>query len=176
MEDQYFKWFDIPVCFLPDEEQLRQKYYTLSRSLHPDFYTLEAPSVREEILRKSSFNNEAYRILSDSNKRLKYVLEIYGLVDGETSNSLDQEFLLEMMELNENLMDASMEGDKDKLELITLQVEQIMAILGEESQLFMTEFDAGKDQQDNLLRIRDAYLKRQYILRILENCRKFANP
>ena len=176
MEDQYFKWFDLPVCFLPDEEKLRQKYYALSRSLHPDFYTLEEPEVREEILRKSSVNNEAYSTLSDRNKRVKYALEVYGVVDGENSNSLDQEFLMEMMELNEILMDASIEEDRDKLQQITLEVEKIMDKLGEESLIYMTEFDAGKNQQDNLLRIRDAYLKRQYILRILENCRKFANP
>ncbi len=175
MYDQYFKWFDIPICFFPDEENLRQQYYQLSRSLHPDFYTLEEPSRREEILHKSSFNNEAYSTLSNKNRRVKYILEIHKLIDGDTSNSMDQEFLMEMMELNEDLMDASMEDHKEKFESLMKRVQKNMDMIEEESLSFMKEFDAGKNQHDNLLKIRDSFLKRQYILRILEKYRKFAH-
>ena len=49
--------------------------------------------------------NKGFKILKDPDKTIKYVLEIKGLLQEEEKYELPPDFLTEMMELNERLMD-----------------------------------------------------------------------
>ena len=48
--------------FFIDLGELKRKYYSKSRELHPDFYTQDAEAKQEEILALAAFNNDAYEI------------------------------------------------------------------------------------------------------------------
>ena len=88
----YFEFFDIPVSFFPDEAALKRYYYENSKKYHPDFYTLESEDRQAEVLELSTFNNEAYKTLSDFDKRMKYILTLEDALAEEGANQLPPGF------------------------------------------------------------------------------------
>ena len=75
----YFEHFGIPMSFLIDEKELKRLYLTMSRKLHPDYYTLEDSMTQEAILERSSLNNEAYKVLKNPVSRMRYILDQKGV-------------------------------------------------------------------------------------------------
>lgn len=60
--------------------QIRASYYGMARSLHPDkFYHIQDPQIRASIGKIYKRITEAYTILKDETRRLKYVQDINGL-------------------------------------------------------------------------------------------------
>lgn len=51
----------------------------------------------------SSLVNKAYKTLNTSIKRAEYILELKGITIPEDNNAIDKEFLLEIMERNEEV-------------------------------------------------------------------------
>ena len=101
----YFKFYEIPVSFSPDMTEIRRKYLVNSKQYHPDFFTQESESRQDEILKLSSLNNEAYKVLSDEDLRMKYILESEKILTEENKNDIPQDFLMDMMDFNEKLME-----------------------------------------------------------------------
>ena len=105
----YFEFYDIPVDFNIDKKSLRIKFITLSKKYHPDFHISFDPETQMDVLEKSSLNNKAYEVLSDFDKRMKYILELNDALK-EGKESISQLFLMEMMDLNEEFMDVQMDS------------------------------------------------------------------
>ena len=170
----YFDFFEMPVAFLLDEGVLKSRFYTNSKKYHPDFYTLESDDKQAEILELSTLNNKAYKTLSDFDLRMKYVLKIKGILKEEGKNQIPQNFLMEMMDINEELME--LEFDFDQATFNKVQA----ALQGQESDLLQTiqpilkNYDDSTATNNDLLTIKDYYLKKRYLLRIRENLDKFA--
>ena len=99
----YFEFYDIPISFKIDAAALKRTFYRLSKKYHPDFFTQESEEKQAEILQLSSLNNEAYQTLSNFDRRMKYVLDLKGVLAEEGQNQIPQAFLMEMMEINEGL-------------------------------------------------------------------------
>jgi len=93
-----FEFYNIPITFIPDEAALRKTFYANSKKYHPDFYTLASQEEQEKALELSTLNNEAFKILSDQDRRMKYILELKGVMGEEGQNNIPQDFLMEMME------------------------------------------------------------------------------
>ncbi len=171
----YFTFFDLPITFIIDEALLRQRFYENSKKYHPDFYTLESDEKQAEILELSTFNNEAYRTLSDFDKRMQYILKLKGVLAEEGKNEIPQDFLMEMMALNESLMELEFSFDASLHQAILQKIEQVEnSIFREVAPLFENYTDA-KTTPEELFAIKDFYLKKRYLLRIRENLSKFAS-
>jgi molecular chaperone HscB len=56
----YFELYEMPISLLPDQQQVKQKFYELSRKYHPDFYTRENDNEQAEALEISSQVNRAF--------------------------------------------------------------------------------------------------------------------
>ena len=110
----YFEFYALPVALQLDQVALKKKFYALSRDFHPDFHTQASEEEQEKMLRKSTMNNSAFKVLSDFDQRLKYVLELSGKLKEEGENKVPNDFLMEMMELNEGLMELEMEPSEEK--------------------------------------------------------------
>ncbi len=70
------------------------------------------------MLERSSVVNKAYKTFSNDDDTLKYFLEIKGLLQEDEKYELSPQFLMEMMELNEQLMevdDSSLEEMETKI-------------------------------------------------------------
>jgi molecular chaperone HscB len=169
----YFDFYDLPVCFVLDEGALRRKFLQKSKEFHPDFYTLDTEEKQEEILALSTKNNEAYKVLSDSKKRLKYILEQKGLLGDAAKNKMSPAFLMEMMEVNEAVMELQFDFDTTKYEQIQKEVAVREASLEEKIQPLLVNYtDKGEEEKTNLKKILDYYLEKRYLSRLHENLAK----
>ncbi len=60
----YFELYEMPVSMRPDVQQVKQKFYELSRRYHPDFYTNASDQEQAEVLEKSSQVNKAFKSIT----------------------------------------------------------------------------------------------------------------
>ena len=102
----YFEWFDLPVSFATDTTALKKKYFELSKKYHPDFFSNATVVEKERVLELSTFNTNAFNVLSNFDKRLKYVLQLKNIITDEEKFNLPPDFLVEMMELNEQISEG----------------------------------------------------------------------
>ncbi len=165
----YFELYDLPVSFNPDQNQVKQQFYALSKRYHPDFYINESGAKQDEVLELSTLNNKAFQVLKNPQKRLHYILALKGeLVEGE-NYLLPQSFLMDMMEVNEMLMDLSFDEDVVKLSELKNQIANIEASLSTELTQLTTDYDNGGGNRESLLKaIKDIYYRNKYIARIKE--------
>lgn len=171
----YFAFFDLPIAFIIDEALLRQRFYENSKKYHPDFYTLESEEKQAEILERSTLNNQAYRTLADFDERMKYILNLKGVLAEEGKNEVPQDFLMEIMELNEALMELEFDFDELVYRAALQKNEQIESAIFQEIAPILAHYDDQKATAEELSAIKDFYLKKRYLLRIRENLSKFAS-
>ncbi|MBK9736326.1 MAG: Fe-S protein assembly co-chaperone HscB [Saprospiraceae bacterium] len=175
LTQNYFDLFGMPVSFKPDLSVLKSKYYALSRTFHPDFYTLESATKQEEMMTRSGLVNTAYKVLSDDKSRMAYILELHNLLGKEENQILEPSFLMEMMEINETIFDLQMEFDISAYDTVVSKVKAVEESLVQEVNRHIFNFEQGQDLELNLLKIRDYFLKSKYLLRIRENISTFAH-
>lgn len=170
----YFEFFDIPVSFKIDEALLKQRFYEQSKKFHPDFYTLESEETQAEILDKSTLNNQAYRTLSDFDKRMEYVLNLKSALAEEGKNEIPQDFLIEMMDINEGLMELEFDFDEVKMQDVLQEIENQEIEIYAEAASIIENYDDKKITPQELSMVKNYFLKKKYLLRIRENVSKFA--
>lgn len=169
----YFELYDLPLNFNPDQNLVKQQFYALSKKYHPDFYINESEDRQNEVLDLSTLNNKAFQVLKDPQKRLHYILELKGqLIEGE-SYSLPQDFLMEMMDVNETLMDLQFEPDAKKLTSVKAEIEVLEVDLLTQLQQHTLAFDESQDLA-LLDMIKDRYYRSKYLARIKESLKKIA--
>ncbi len=171
----YFEFYDLPQSFKIDESQLKKKFYALSKQYHPDFYVNEPQEKQDEILELSTVNNRAYRILSDPLMRIEYILELHHLIAEGDKYTLPQEFLMEMMDVNEALMDMEFEPDPSRLMVIGAQVDEIEASIFDQLKELTDQFDDHDTEksEDILLKIKDLWYRQKYLMRVRNSMNKF---
>jgi len=168
-QPNYFEFYDLPIQFKPDQNAVKAKFYALSKQYHPDFYANESEEKQQEVLDLSTLNNKAYQTLSNAKKSLKYVLELKGIVATDEGYQLSQNFLMEMMDINEALMDLEFEPDAEKLAQVKRDVETIEKDLASELEDLKIQFDQDPENSEALLPvIKDNFYRQKYIDRIRE--------
>jgi molecular chaperone HscB len=170
----YFDFYAIPESFNPDAAFLKKKFYELSKEYHPDFYANESEEKQQEILELSTINNKAYQTLSDPNKRLEYILREHELVSDGAKPQLPGDFLMEMMDINERLMEVD---NKDELANLTNEVLAIEGDLNEELNTLTAGYEQldDKAKESKLNDIANIYFRQKYLLRIKESLNTFAS-
>lgn len=157
-----------------DESALRRLFLQNSKKYHPDFHTLADETEQTQALELSTLNNEAFKTLSNSDQRIRYILEMKGLLGEEgTYPQLPQEFLLEMMDINESLMELEFDSDAERYAATLRAVESFEKKIREEVQPILDTWTEA-DGLEPLHAVRDYFLKKRYLLRIRENLSKFA--
>lgn len=153
----YFELFEIPVSINIDKASISKRYVELQKKYHPDFFTQENEAEQEEALEKSSAINKAMKIFKSPEATLKYVLELKGLIADEEKHPLQPDFLMEVMELNENLSDDSADA-----------VEQFEKKIYSEVSQLIENYNDKTITKDGLLKLKEYYYKKKYLHRILE--------
>ena len=171
----YFEFFKIPVSFNLNEAELKKAFYSNSKKFHPDFFTLESKEKQMEVLELSTLNNNAFKTLSNFDKRMKYILELKEVLGEEGKNKIPQEFLMEMMEINENLMELEFDFDKNNFDEIQNSLKKLESILLEEVNPYIENYNDAAPKEFELDAIKNYFLKKRYLLRIKENLNKFAS-
>ncbi len=170
----FFEFYNIPESFHVDQAALKKQFYAYSKQYHPDFFAGESEEKQNEILELSTINNKAYHTLSNPVKLLEYILSGHELLNEGAKPQLPADFLMEMMDLNERLMEVD---DAEQLGLITGEVLDIESGLNTELKNLTADYDQldHKARESRLNEIADIYYRQKYLLRIRESLNTFAS-
>ena len=172
----YFDFYGLPETFTPDPAALQATYYRLSREYHPDFHATKSPAEQAEALRLSTLNTDAYRTLSDPDARMAYVLREHGRLDeGAGKEPLPPDFLMDVMDLNEQLMDAE-SGDQPALTKLNAELTNLSDALDAGIAPLLAGYEGlpADHRPAALGQIRTYYLKKRYLLRLQTQAATFA--
>lgn len=150
----HFERLGLPRRFSVDLPLLEQEYLARSRQHHPDFHTYSTPDELRASLEASAKLNEAYLTLKEPFRRANYLLGLYGGPSATEEKSLDQAFLMEMMELQEQLEEAK--SRQQPLAPIEAAVQsRLSSVLAElEASFRQLEANAAAPQRSELVTIR----------------------
>jgi molecular chaperone HscB len=171
----YFELYGIGESFDADQAVVKRKFYELSKLYHPDFYINEPDEKQQEILELSTLNNKAYQVLSDPAKRMQYILDLHDLITEGEKYQLPQDFLMEMMDVNESLMELEFDPDAEMLAKVSNEVADVENSMSAELQEITSSYagQSAGEKEASLVKIKDLYYRQKYLLRIRESLNKF---
>lgn len=163
----HFELYDLPITLKIDAAKLKQKFYALSRKYHPDFYTENSNDEQSTALELSAQVNKAFKIFSNADETIKYVLQLKNLLDDEEKYALAPDFLMEIMELSEQAMEAKLEGDATTITKIQQQIQEIETNIYGTVAKIIEHYQEGITTQEELLQVKEYYYQKKYLNRIL---------
>lgn len=172
--DNYFELYQLPVSFFPDPAAVKAKYYEYSRTYHPDRFAQADKSKQLEALTIAAQNNKAWKTLSNPDATIAYVLELNGVLQHDEKYALPSTFLMEMMDFNEEISEYEMGGDTEMRTRLEQTLANLLTDWNTEAEPLMRSFDPTTPEQPTLLKIKDMYFRKKYLLRIKERIDKFA--
>jgi len=112
----HFELFGLPLKFDVDVDDLASRYREMQRSVHPDRFASASDQDRRLSLQMTALINEAFQTLKDPVRRGRYLLSLRGVDLGdETDTAMDPAFLMEQMELREQLDEVTQADNPHKL-------------------------------------------------------------
>ncbi|WP_046245452.1 iron-sulfur cluster co-chaperone HscB C-terminal domain-containing protein [Hymenobacter terrenus] len=176
MSPDYFAFYGLPESFQPDEAALKRLYYAKSRETHPDFHATSSAENQADMLRQATLNTDAYRTLSDPDQRMAYLLRQHGLLEEGKQEQLPPDFLMDMMDLNEQLMDLETAPDAAAQAQVVAEVTTLADTLDAGIAPVLAGYEGlpADHRPAALQQIRTYYLKKRYLLRIKQQLATFA--
>ena len=174
----YFGFLGLPRKLNIEAADLEQRFRTLSRQFHPDFFYNATPGERRASLERSSYLNDAYRTLRNPIARIEYLLRLEGLAaagPAEATRQVPPGLLEEVFALNEELdeirdLRGSVAPEAEwqaRLERARQPIETKRIEHEAQLQALAAQWDAGGGA-DVLTALRDCFLERNYIHNLLE--------
>ena len=122
-----FAVLGVPARYAVDLETAEAAYKRLSRQVHPDRFATADPRARRASLARTVQLNDAWRTLKDPVRRATYMLGRAGVDIGDENKSGEGRsklkpspvFLMEMLELNDELAEAATSGNDGRLAAMT---------------------------------------------------------
>jgi len=174
----YFELFGISRSLNLSLEMLQQRFYELSRELHPDRFMRSPEAERQKALEMSSALNDAYRTLKDPIKRAQYLLSREGFEIGvERSKDVPPELLEEVFELNLALEEMRSGDDSARPQLEAAEKNFAAMLENVDRQLseLFEQYDRSKSR-DTLSAIRGVLNRRKYIQNLVGEVQKTLVP
>ncbi len=161
----YYRFFDLDRRLDLDADDLRRRYYRLSRLLHPDHYQRGAPNERRFALDATAILNDAYRTLRDPVARAEYLLREAGIAPPAGGvKRVPQELLEDVFEANEAL--EELRGGNPSARATVLRAyerfRQLRQQADRELAALFRDYDAGGGKE-TLVKVRQALDRRSYI-------------
>jgi molecular chaperone HscB len=156
----YYELFGIPVRPVVNGSELARKYFELQKQNHPDFFSQATEHEQEGALELSATINKAFTTFKDEQKTLEYFLQLKGLLATDEKYELPQDFLMDMLDLNEELTDA---GPSDMVEKVRMLEKSLY------EQVKPTMENYSDTTPDTVLQeLKEYYYKKKYLNRILD--------
>ena len=174
----YYEQLGIPRSLNLSLETLRQRYYELSRQLHPDRFMQKPEAERQRALDLSSALNDAYRTLKDPIRRAQHVLSMEGFEIGEQrSKDVPAELLEEVFELNMALeeMRGGDHSARPQLEQAEKNFTIMLAETDQQLQTLFARYDSSQSR-DVLGEIRNLLNRRKYIQNLVSEVERTLSP
>ena len=160
----HFELFNLPITLTVDTSGLSKKYFELQRKYHPDRFVQASEAEQEEALQVSAQVNKAYKVLKDPDETIKYVLQLKGLLEEEEKYQLSPDFLMEVMELNEELESGITESVQNKISDLKNELYATVETI-------ITGYQEGITSEEGLLQVKAYYFKKKYLDRLLHQSR-----
>jgi len=160
----YFELFEIPVQLKVDTASLSGKFFELSRKYHPDYFISEGEEVQADSLERSAQLNKAYKTFQNPDETIKYTLQLKSLLEEEEKYELPPSFLMEVLEINEQLMDA--EDDATLGRELKSKIESLQSEIYEPVKEIVEHYKEGVTSEKELLQVKEYYYKKKYLDRI----------
>lgn len=139
----HFAVFGLSREFEVDRADLSARFAHLARASHPDLVGEDA-TAQIEAMDLSARLNEAHRVLLDEEERANHLLELFGGPAKDQDKSLPDGFLPLIMITREELAEAQLEGDAEKVAAIEVDARnQRTGRLREIAKLLADPSDAG---------------------------------
>ena len=174
----YFAFFGLPRRLKVNAADLERRFRELSRQFHPDYFYNAPPAERLASLERSSYLNDAYRVLRNPVARVEYLLGLEGLAptrSDETGTAkvppslLEEVFALneeldEIRELRESGVDPS--ALRSRLATARKPIERRRDEHERQLQELSTQWDE-RQERVTLEALRERMLERNYINNLL---------
>ena len=171
----YFEFYQLPLSCHPDQDLVKKNYYANSKKYHPDRFMQADAKTKIEALQQSALNNEAYTTLQDPMLTIAHLLRIKGLLLPDEKYQLPSSFLMEVMDLNEQLSDWENQGKDTELgQSLQESVHEFIKQLQDAIAPTMQLIDSGQEEESLFLKLKEFYFKHKYLLRIKERMSIFA--
>jgi len=139
----HFELFGLPPAFALNKEALEKAYREIQSQVHPDRFAHAGDAERRASMQWTTRVNEAYRVLKSPVQRARHILELHGVdVAFETNTQMPTDFLLQQLELREELEAALQKKDGSLLDALKKS-------LREQKQLLESEIGNAIDQRQN---------------------------
>jgi molecular chaperone HscB len=154
-----FGLLGLPAQFDLDPSVIERAFFDKSKELHPDRFANAPAAERVAALSRSRALNDAYQVLKKPVPRAEYLLERAGVKIGD-NEKLDPAFLMEILELREELAEARVAKKLPEVSrLQRLMAERRTAAVARLQPLFESNDLAAIKEQLILLRYLDRYLE-----------------
>ena len=187
----YFTFFGLPRRLVLDPQDLERRFRELSRKFHPDYFYNASPAERIASLERSSYLNDAYRVLRNSAARIEHLLAVEGLPPAksdEGSVKVPPALLEEVFALNEELDEirelresgADAERLRARLDAARMPInrkrDEHEARLRELSERWDRQADApSAERRATLDALRETLLERSYIQNLIATIERELN-
>lgn len=119
----YFTLFGLTPGYAVDMQQLATRYQELQRQFHPDKYASRSQAEQLLAVNQSATINQAWQTLRHPLLRAEYLLLLNGFdLANEQHTVRDTAFLMEQLELREELDCIEQAADGDKLDAFAVNV------------------------------------------------------
>ena len=110
----HFELFGLPSQFQLDGSLLSSQFRELQKRFHPDNFATGSERDRLMAVQKAAQINDAYQVLKNPISRAEYILAEQGVeIRGEQQTMQDPMFLMEQMELREELEEIADKSDPE---------------------------------------------------------------
>lgn len=110
----HFELFGLPSQFKLDGSLLSSQFRELQKRFHPDNFATGSERDRLMAVQKAAQINDAYQVLKNPISRAEYILAKQGVeIRGEQQTMQDPMFLMEQMELREELEEIADSTDPE---------------------------------------------------------------
>ncbi|EJN8560689.1 co-chaperone HscB [Vibrio alginolyticus] len=110
----HFELFGLPSQFKLDGSLLSSQFRELQKRFHPDNFATGSERDRLMAVQKAAQINDAYQVLKNPISRAEYILAEQGVeIRGEQQTMQEPMFLMEQMELREELEEIADNSDPE---------------------------------------------------------------
>ncbi|ACS86525.1 co-chaperone HscB [Musicola paradisiaca] len=137
----YFTLFGLPIRYDVDGSLLASRYQELQRQFHPDRFAASPERDRMLALQQAATINNAYQALKHPLKRAEYLLSLHGFdLTNEQHTLHDTAFLMEQLELREELDAIARQSDADRV--LTVFADRLKTMIRQRDEQMRRELDA----------------------------------
>ena len=122
----YFTLFGLPARYQLDTQALSLRFQDLQRQYHPDKFASGSQAEQHAAVQQSATINQAWQTLRHPLMRAEYLLSLHGFdLASEQHTVRDTAFLMEQLELREELDEIEQAKDEARLESFIKRVKKM---------------------------------------------------